>query len=67
MDINILREIMTVASFLAFLGIVRYAMHPGNKERFEEAAKAVLSEEGARPSPQPSPKGEGANVGRVFD
>ena len=45
MDINLLREAVTVASFLAFLGVIGYAVHPGNKERFDEAAKLPLDEE----------------------
>ena len=45
MDINFLREVVTVASFLAFVGVVAYAVHPGNKKRFEEAAKLPLDEE----------------------
>jgi cytochrome c oxidase cbb3-type subunit IV len=45
MDINLLREAVTVVSFLAFLGIVGYAVHPGNKKRFEEAAKLPLDED----------------------
>jgi len=65
MDINLLREIVTVASFGSFLAIVAYAVSPGNKKGFEEAARIPL-EDDERPSPQPSPKGEGANVGQVF-
>ena len=50
MDINILREAVTVLSFGAFIGIVAYALHPGNKQRFEEAARLPLDEdEGNRP------------------
>ena len=45
MDINLLREAVTVASFLAFVGVVAYAVHPGNKKRFEEAAKLPLDED----------------------
>ena len=65
MDINLLREIVTVASFGSFLAIVAYAISPANKKGFEEAARIPLDDE-ERPSPQPSPKGEGANVGQVF-
>ena len=80
MDVNLLREAVTVLSFASFLGIVVYAVHPGNKERFEQAARLPLDDdspsplgegrdEGRReysPSPQPSPKGEGADVGQGF-
>jgi cbb3-type cytochrome oxidase subunit 3 len=45
MDINLLREAVTVASFLAFLGVIGYAMHPGNKKRFDEASRLPLDED----------------------
>jgi cytochrome c oxidase cbb3-type subunit IV len=44
MDVNTLRIIVTVASFLAFLGIVAYAVHPGNRQRFSEAARVPLDD-----------------------
>ena len=46
MDINLLREATTVISFGAFAGIVWFAVHPGNKARFDEAARLPLDEEG---------------------
>ncbi len=45
MDINIVREVATVVSFLTFLGILFYAVHPKNKQRFEEQARSVLEDE----------------------
>ena len=45
MDINTLREIVTVASFLAFVAIVAYAYVPGNRERFDDAANLPLGDE----------------------
>jgi cytochrome c oxidase cbb3-type subunit 4 len=45
MDINLLREIVTVASLGCFLGIVAYAVHPGNRERFEQAARMPLEDD----------------------
>ena len=45
MDINILREAVTVASFAAFLGIVAFAVHPGNRKRFAEAANLPLDDD----------------------
>ena len=45
MDINILREIVTVASFGSFLAIVAYAVSPGNKKGFEEAARIPLDDD----------------------
>jgi cbb3-type cytochrome oxidase subunit 3 len=47
MDMNLLREAVTVLSFAGFLGIVAYALKPGNKEQFEEAARVPL---GGRPA-----------------
>ena len=44
MDINLLREIVTVASFCAFLGIVAYAVHPANRKRFDEAARLPVDD-----------------------
>jgi cytochrome c oxidase cbb3-type subunit 4 len=45
MDINLLREVVTVAAFASFVGIVVYAVWPGNRERFEEAARLPLEDE----------------------
>lgn len=46
MDINLLREAVTVLSFLGFMGIVAFAVNPRNKERFEQAAKLPPDEDG---------------------
>ena len=45
MDMNVLREIVTVASFACFVGIVAFALHPGNREGFEKAARMPLEDE----------------------
>jgi len=46
MDINDWRSIVTVVSFLTFLGIVVWAYGAkSNKKRFEEAANLPFSEE----------------------
>jgi cytochrome c oxidase cbb3-type subunit 4 len=76
MDINLLREAVTVLSFGSFVGIVAYAVHPGNKERFEQAARLPLDDDSPSASGEgrdegrhecsPSPKAEGANVGQGF-
>ena len=63
MDITFMREAVTVISFAAFVAILAFVLHPGNRERFEKAGHLPLDEDG--PSHQPSPKGEGANVGHV--
>jgi cytochrome c oxidase cbb3-type subunit 4 len=46
MDINLVREIVTVLSFAAFVGVVAYAAYPGNRRRFDEAAQIPFDEEG---------------------
>jgi cytochrome c oxidase cbb3-type subunit IV len=46
MDINDLRSIVTVASFLTFLGIIVWAYGlKSNKKRFEEAANLPFDED----------------------
>ena len=45
MDINVMREAVTVLSFTAFLGIVAYAAWPANARRFEQAAQLPLDDE----------------------
>ena len=45
MEINTLREIVTVASFLAFAGIVAFAYRPKNRVRFDEAARLPLEDD----------------------
>ena len=44
MDINLLREAVTVASFASFIGIVAYAVHPANRQRFDEAARSPVDD-----------------------
>ncbi|HXZ49447.1 MAG TPA: cbb3-type cytochrome c oxidase subunit 3 [Usitatibacter sp.] len=45
MDVDILHEVVTVVSFATFVGIVAWAVHPGNRKRFEEAARMPLDDE----------------------
>ena len=45
MDINDLRSIVTLVSFLTFLGIVAWAWSKRNKERFDEAAQLPFQDE----------------------
>ena len=45
MDINLLRSLVTVAAFAAFLGIVWWAYGPARKERFERDGRLPLEEE----------------------
>jgi len=44
MDINDARSLITVVSFVAFLGIVAWAYAGKRKTGFEEAARSVLDE-----------------------
>jgi cytochrome c oxidase cbb3-type subunit 4 len=46
MDINIVREAVTVVSFTLFVGIVAWAWSGGNRQRFAEAARLPLDEDG---------------------
>lgn len=45
MDINDLRSIFTVISFLTFVGIVAWAWSKRNKAEFEEAARLPFNED----------------------
>jgi cbb3-type cytochrome oxidase subunit 3 len=46
MDMNLLREAVTVLSFATFVGIVWYAVKPANAGYFENAAQLPPDEEG---------------------
>ena len=45
-DINLLREASTIVSFIVFVGIVVYAVHPRNRQRFASAATLPPDEKG---------------------
>lgn len=45
MDINDLRSIVTVVSFLTFLGIVAWAFSGRRKSAFDEAARLPLEDD----------------------
>jgi cytochrome c oxidase cbb3-type subunit IV len=45
MDINDIRAVLTVASFVAFVGIVWWAYGARRKARFDRAARSVLEED----------------------
>ena len=62
MEINLLREIVTVASFAAFVAIVVFAAHPRNKARFDAAARVPLDEDD--PFSASPLRGEGRDEGR---
>ena len=45
MDITLFREAVTVVSFLTFVAILAWAIHPANREKFEQAAHMPLEDE----------------------
>jgi len=44
MDINTVRVLVTLVSFIAFLGVIWFALHPANKQRFEQAAQLPIDD-----------------------
>jgi len=47
MDINLIRSLVTLAAFAAFLGIVWWAYAPGRRARLDDAARSILEEDRA--------------------
>jgi len=45
MDINTVRNIVTVLAFVTYLGIVLWAYGPSRKDRFEKDAHLVFDDE----------------------
>jgi cytochrome c oxidase cbb3-type subunit 4 len=45
MDMNLLRIIVTVVSFIIFIGIVVWAWSSRNRARFEEAARLPFEQD----------------------
>jgi cytochrome c oxidase cbb3-type subunit 4 len=45
MDINLIRSLLTVAAFAAFVGIVWWAYSPARRKRLEDAGRSVLEEQ----------------------
>ena len=58
MDMNLVREIVTVLSFAAFVGVIAYAAHPRNRRRFDEAAQIPFDKDDPLPSPLPRERGQ---------
>lgn len=44
-DINLLRTLVTVASFIAFVAIVAWAWSPKQRNRFDEAAHLPFADD----------------------
>jgi cytochrome c oxidase cbb3-type subunit IV len=49
MDIDTLRTVITVVSFVTFVGIVLWAYSGGARRRFEEAARLPFTEDEGAP------------------
>lgn len=45
MDINVLRSIVTLSAFAAFVGIAVWAFRPSRQKQFEDAAHLPFREE----------------------
>ncbi|CAM5783746.1 MAG: cbb3-type cytochrome c oxidase subunit 3 [Burkholderiales bacterium] len=45
MDINLLRGVITVVTFIVFVGIVVWAWSGRNRARFEEAARLPFEQD----------------------
>lgn len=58
MDVNILRTLITAAGFVAFVAIVLWAYGRGRRERFAQAARLPLDDDGDRATT--ASRGEGA-------
>jgi cytochrome c oxidase cbb3-type subunit IV len=54
MDLNDLRTVWTVLSFVAFLGIVFWAYSSKRKGGFDEAARLVLDDDAGDPTARPT-------------
>ena len=48
MDINLLRSVVTLAAFVAFVGILIWAYLPSHKARFDAAARLPFAPEQER-------------------
>lgn len=46
MDINLLRSLVTLFSFMLFVGIIVWALRPSNRTRFTQAAQLPFVAEG---------------------
>jgi len=46
MDVNTIRIVATLAAFVTFIGILAWAFHRGNRDRFDEAARIPFERDG---------------------
>ncbi len=59
MDLNTLRSIVTLLSFVGFLGIVVWAFTPRRKAQFERAGSMALVDDPQPPVSQPASRRSG--------
>ena len=53
MDVNDVRNLVTLLSFVIFAGIVKWALSPRNRARFDEAQQLpFIGEPAATPPPE---------------
>ena len=62
MDVNDLRSIITVVSFLLFVGIVCWAWSSSRKADFDEAARLPLEDDNPRDQLLPPDTGRHGNA-----
>jgi cytochrome c oxidase cbb3-type subunit IV len=65
MDVNELRSIITVVSFLLFIGIVCWAWSSRSKTDFDEAARLPLEDDQPLPPGERGPTGQQGNDKRT--
>ena len=49
---DLMREIVTVASFVVFMAIIVWALSGRNRQRFDEASRLPFEEDDSRGMPQ---------------
>ncbi len=59
MGLNTLRSIVTLLSFVGFLGIVAWAFTPCRKAQFERAGSMALVDDAPSPVSQPASRRSG--------
>ncbi len=57
MDINDIRSLTTVVSFVLFVGLVAWAWQAKRRSAFDEAARLPFADEAASPTSHLNPEG----------
>ena len=63
-DLNLMRAIVTLLSFVAFMGIVWWVMSRKRQAGFDEAAHLPFLDEASAPVPKPGPLASPASLER---